>query len=64
MVRMGATLVDDWQSANVHIVDSFASPGQRVSWAAKLGGHVIATKDLKHGPWIEWLALKLFSVTD
>lgn len=55
---MGAQIVDDWMQAKVHIVDNFESPGQRASWLAKLGGHLIATKDLQHGPWIQLLGAK------
>eukprot|EP00435_Cladocopium_sp_Y103_P040577 s2118_g11.t1 len=40
---MGAVLTDCWQQASVHIVDDVAKPGQRVSWSARLGGHLLAT---------------------
>lgn len=51
---LGAYIVDNWQDATVHVVDSFESPGQRVSWASKLGGHLIVTRDLQDGPWIQF----------
>ena len=51
---LGACIVDNWQDATVHVVDSFESPGQRVSWASKLGGHLIVTRDLQDGPWIQF----------
>lgn len=50
---MGAHIVESWQEATCHVVDNFAAPGQRVSWAAKLSGHLIVTKDLAQGPWIQ-----------
>eukprot|EP00435_Cladocopium_sp_Y103_P024769 s794_g6.t1 len=48
---MGAVLTDCWQQASVHIVDDVAKPGQRVSWSARLGGHLLATPRLGNGPY-------------
>ena len=56
VVALGACIVDDWRQASIHVVDSFSKPGQRVSWQAKVCGHLILTKDLQNGPWIEWLS--------
>ncbi|CAL1163458.1 unnamed protein product [Cladocopium goreaui] len=53
VAMMGAHIVESWQEATCHVVDNFAAPGQRVSWAAKLSGHLIVTKDLAQGPWIQ-----------
>ena len=63
VAAMGAKLVDDYQEATVHIVDRFESPGQRVTWLSKLGGHLVATKHLKEGPWIQRLGTSI-SVND
>ena len=52
---MGAVLTDCWLQASVHIVDDVAKPGQRVSWSARLGGHLLATPRLGNGPWIQYL---------
>lgn len=53
LALLGAELVNDWQDATCHVVDSFGEPGQRVSWTAKLNGHLIVTKELTKGPWIQ-----------
>ena len=37
LVHLGAELVDHWQDATCHVVDSFSEPGQRVSWIQNLG---------------------------
>ena len=52
---LGAVLVETWQEATCHVVDSFDEPGQRVTWTSKLNGHLIVTKRLSKGPWIEQL---------
>ena len=55
VMSLGARVVDSWQDATCHVVEAFSNPGQRVSWSAKLNGHLIVTKDLAAGPWIQWL---------
>ena len=55
VLLLGAELVDSWQDATCHVVEEFSSPGQRASWAAKLNGHLIITKQLSRGPWIQIL---------
>ena len=57
VASLGAQIVDTWQEATCHLVESFSTPGQRVSWAAKLGGHLIITNQLAEGPWIQCLGL-------
>lgn len=59
LALLGANLVDSWEEATCHVVDSLTSPGQRASWAAKLNGHLIITKDLSKGPWIENLGFMI-----
>ena len=54
---LGARLVEEWQEATCHVVDCFNEPGKRVTWASKLNGHLIVTKHLAKGPWIENLGL-------
>ncbi|CAL1146729.1 unnamed protein product, partial [Cladocopium goreaui] len=55
LALLGAELVDAWGEATCHVVDCFNEPGQRVTWASKLNGHLIITKRLSKGPWIEKL---------
>ena len=55
LALLGADLVDTWEEATCHVVDCFNEPGQRVTWASKLSGHLIITKRLSKGPWIEKL---------
>ena len=55
LALLGAELVDAWGEATCHVVDCFNEPGQRVTWASKLDGHLIITKRLSKGPWIEKL---------
>ena len=55
LALLGAELVDAWEEATCHVVDCFNEPGQRVTWASKLDGHLIITKRLSKGPWIEKL---------
>ena len=55
LALLGAELVDAWEEATCHVVDCFNEPGQRVTWASKLNGHLIITKRLSKGPWIEKL---------
>ena len=54
---LGAQLVDAWEDATCHVVESFSDPGQRVSWMAKLNGHLVITKALAAGPWVQNLGL-------
>ena len=63
LVHLGAELVDHWQDATCHVVDSFSEPGQRVSWTAELNGHLIVTKELSKGPWIQNLGLRSLVVS-
>ena len=66
VMLLGAELVDSWEDATCHVVDSFSEPGQRVSWTARLNGHLIVTKQLSKGPWIQKLGLSppVFCVID
>ena len=55
LALQGASLTDSYQEAVVHVVEDVANPGQRVSWCARLGGHLIITPRLAQGSWIQCL---------
>ena len=48
----------DFLKADVFVVKSLTSPGQRVEWMAKLGGLAIVSSDYamgsRMGPWIKF----------